>query len=72
MGCGGKKNELVISRVGVKTPRRMQNGSREWVTLVECVSAGGKQFLDYYIYAEKAHYDGWHHGSVDSDSDTAF
>ena len=60
MGCGGKKDELVISRVRVKTPRRAQQGNREWVALIECVSATGKQLPAFYIYAGAAHYAGWH------------
>ena len=32
MGQGGEKNELVIARVRVKSPRRAQDGNREWVT----------------------------------------
>ena len=59
-GGGGKKNELVISRVRVETPRRMQQGIRGWVTLVECVSAVGIRLPGFYIYAWAAHYKGWH------------
>jgi hypothetical protein len=55
MGRGGKRNELVISRVRVKTPRRMQQGNREWVTLIECVSATGIRLPAFYIYAGAAH-----------------
>ena len=40
MGRGGKKNKLVISRVRVKTPRRAQQGNREWVILIECLCNG--------------------------------
>ena len=32
MGQGEKKNELVIARVRVESPRRAQDGNREWVT----------------------------------------
>jgi hypothetical protein len=35
MGRGGKKNELVISRVRVKTPRRAQQGNREWISSLD-------------------------------------
>jgi hypothetical protein len=55
MGRGGKKNELVISRVRMKMPRRMQQGNREWVTLIECVSATGIRLPAFYIYAGVAH-----------------
>jgi hypothetical protein len=44
MGQGGKQNELIITRVDVKQPRsarRIKEGTREWVTLIECCSAGG-------------------------------
>jgi hypothetical protein len=64
MERGGKKNELVISRVRVKTPRRMQQGNREWVALIECVSAVGIQLPAFYIYAGAAHYKGWHHSEA--------
>ena len=50
MGCGGKKNELVISRVRVMTLRRMQQGNREWATLIESVSATGIRLPAFYIY----------------------
>ena len=65
MGRGSKGNELVIARVRVKSPRRMQDGGWEWVTIIETVSATGMRIPGYYIYAGEAHYDGWHHGSVD-------
>ena len=72
MGKGGGANELVISRVQVKTPgKRMQQGNREWVTLIEAVSALGKVLPAFYIYAGKAHYAGWH-GRSEIDSRTAF
>jgi hypothetical protein len=60
MGRGGKKNELVISRVRVKTPQRMEQGNREWVTLIECVSAAGIRLLAFCIYAGAAYYKGWY------------
>jgi hypothetical protein len=59
-GLGEKKNELVISRVRVKTPQQMQQGNQEWVTLIECVSAMGIRLPAFYIYAEAAHYKGLH------------
>ena len=72
MGKGGGANELVISRVRVKTPgKRMQQGNREWVTLIETVSAVGKVLPAFYIYAGKAHYAGWHNKS-EIDSRTVF
>jgi hypothetical protein len=60
MGQGGKQNELIIVRVHAKQPkssRRIVEGSREWVTLIESCSAGGKRLPAYYIYAGTAHYD---------------
>ena len=72
MGKGGGANELVISRVRVKTPgKRMQQGNREWVILIETVSAVGKVLPAFYIYAGKAHYAGWHNKS-EIDSRTVF
>jgi hypothetical protein len=73
MGQGGKQNELIITRVDVKQPRsarRIKESTREWVTLIECCSAGGKRLPAYYIYAGTAHFDGWHQGEIDPD--TAF
>jgi transposase-like protein len=73
MGQGGKQNELIIVRVHAKQPkssRRIVEGSREWVTLIESCSAGGKRLPAYYIYAGTAHYDGWHEGEINPD--TAF
>ncbi|CUS07494.1 unnamed protein product [Tuber aestivum] len=68
MGKGGGANELVKSRVRMKTlGKRMQQGNREWVTLIEAVSALGKVLPAFYIYAGKAHYAGWHNKSgIDS------
>jgi hypothetical protein len=45
MGRDGKKNELVISGIRVKAPQQIQQGSREWVALIECISATGKDYL---------------------------
>jgi len=67
MGRSGKKNELIISRVRVKAPRRIQQASREWVTLIEYVSATGKRLPAFYIYAEK----GWHQ-NPNIDPETVF
>lgn len=49
----------------------MQQGNREWVSLIEAVSALGKALPAFYIYAGKAHYAGWH-GRSEIDSRTAF
>ena len=38
----------------------MQEGNWEWVTLIECISATGKQLPVFYIYAGAAHCAGWH------------
>jgi len=37
----------------------MQQGNREWMTLIECVSAVGIRLPAFYIYAGTAHYKGW-------------
>ena len=71
-GRGEKKNELVIARVRVKSPRRAQDGNREWVALIECVSATGNRLPEFYIYAGKAHYSGWHKEGNGIDPDTVF
>ena len=61
MSPGGTgETELVIKGVRAKSPQRAQDGNREWVTLIECVSATGNQLPAFYIYAGKAHYSGWH------------
>ena len=62
MGRGGEKNELVISNIRVKPLRRAQDGNREWVTLIECVSDTGKRLPAFYTYAGAAHHVGWHRG----------
>ena len=71
MGRVGKKNELVVSRVRIKTPRWAQEGNRKWVALFECVSATGKRFPAFYIYAGATHYAG-RHREVSIDAETVF
>jgi hypothetical protein len=38
----------------------MQQGNRDWVTLIECISATGIRLPASCIYAGTAHYKGWH------------
>ena len=68
MGQGEKQNELVIARVHMKSPWRMQDGSWEWVTLIECVSAMGTQILAYYVHVGQAYYEGSHCGTIEPET----
>jgi hypothetical protein len=52
----------VICRRGRKNPRYSQDGNREMVTVIECVSAAGKVLPPMYIYKGSVHLMGWHVG----------
>jgi hypothetical protein len=45
----------VIVRAGRKNPRYVQDGNREMVTVIECVSADGRVLPPMYIYKGSAH-----------------
>ena len=50
----------VICRKGRRNPRCTQNGNREMVTVIECVSADGSVLPPMYIYKGSSHRMGWH------------
>ena len=52
----------VICRRNRRNPRYTQDGNREIVTVIECVSAAGKVLPPMYIYKGSAHLMGWHEG----------
>ena len=52
----------VICRRGRKNPRYTQDGNREMVTVIECVSAAGCVLPPMYIYKGTQHLMGWHAG----------
>jgi hypothetical protein len=52
----------VICRKGRKNPRYSQDGNREMVTVIECVSADGRVIPPMYIYKGTMHLMGWHAG----------
>ena len=52
----------VICQRNRRSPRYTQDGNREIVTVIECVSAAGKVLPPMYIYKGSAHLMGWHAG----------
>ena len=52
----------VICRRGRRNPWYTQDGNREMVTVVECVSAAGRILPPMHIYKGSAHLMGWHAG----------
>ena len=52
----------VICQRNRRNPRYTQDGNREIVTVIECVSAAGKVLPPMYIYRGSAHLMGWHAG----------
>jgi len=57
---GVASKEKVLCRAGRRNPHVIQEGSHEWITLIECISAGGETFPPCLIYKGEAHYMGWH------------
>jgi hypothetical protein len=50
----------VITRRGRRNPRYTQDGTREMVTVVECIAADGRVLPPLYIYKGASHTMGWH------------
>ena len=50
----------VICRRGRRNPHYTQDGNREMVTVIECVSADGSVVPPMYIYKGSSHIMGWH------------
>ena len=50
----------VICRKGRRNPHYTQDGNREIVTVIECVSADGSVLPPMYIYKGSSHLMGWH------------
>ena len=53
---GGK----VFCRAGKRNARLIQNGGREWVTLLDTISAGGISIPPFFVYQAKTQREGWH------------
>lgn len=58
IGHDGLKNKKIIIPVKTKQPMRQQEGSRKWVTLIECISASGSYLPVFYITPGKRHIEG--------------
>ena len=58
LGVGGK--EQVICESLNHFPRLVQDGNREWVTIIESVSAKGSTLPSLFIYKGKTHCFAWH------------
>ena len=52
----------VICRRGRRNPHYSQDGNREMVTVIECISAAGMVIPPMYIYKGGKHIQGWHAG----------
>ena len=50
----------VICRKHRRSAKITQDGSREWVTVIECVSGDGRVLRPMIINKGKAHYMGWY------------
>jgi len=61
----------VICRKEYKNPRYSQDGNREMLTVIECVSADGRVIPPMYIYKGTMHWMGWHAG-VTSQQEATF
>jgi len=52
----------VICHGGQQNPHYTQDGNRELVTVIECISADGRVIPPVYIYKGSRHRLGWHAG----------
>ena len=50
----------VICKSGPRAGKLTQDGSREWVTVIEAVSGDGRVLRPMIINKNKAHYMGWY------------
>ena len=57
---GVAKKAKVVCRHNRKNPRIRQPGNREWVTLMEAISAVGQTIPGFYVYLGEAHLMGNH------------
>jgi len=58
----------VICRAGRRPPRVTQDGTREMLTVIECVCAALYMLPSFTIFKGKAHYMGWHTETNDPDA----
>jgi len=58
MGVASRCKE--ICKKGRRTTNLVQDGSREWVTVIECVSGDGSALRPMIINKGQAHYMGWY------------
>jgi len=62
----------VICRAGRRPPRVTQDGTREMLTIIECVCAALYMLPSFTIFKGKAHYMGWHTETNDPDAVFAY
>jgi len=55
---------------GQKNPQYTQDGNREMVTVIECISADGRVIPPMDIYKGSRHLLGWHAGMQDKEQAT--
>lgn len=56
IGGGSKANERVIGTAyGRHPPKRQQDGNREWITLIECISAAAGVLPPFFISPGQVH-----------------
>jgi len=68
---GQAQKVRVIVKRARRNPRYTQDGNREMVTMVECISADGRVIPPLYIYKGSSHTMGWH-STVKKDEDVTF
>ena len=66
MGLGG--GETVLCRTGRRNPKIMQEGKRDWVTVIEAVGGDGKVLAPLVIHSSTAHLMG-HHSNINYEID---
>ena len=64
LGAGG----TVLCRTGRRNPKIMQEGKRDWVTVIEAVSGDGKVLAPLVIHSSTAHLIG-HHSNINYEID---
>ena len=69
---GYNNQAKVVVRHRRRMPMETQDGSREWITVVECTSAGQFMLPPMIIYKGKGIYRGWTTGSTIDDAEALF
>ena len=54
MGKGGAREKAIV-RAGYQNARALSEGSREFISVLETISAGGRIIASFIIYQGKTH-----------------